>query len=420
MERRHRSFGQRISSAQARLQSLSALRRSVGLPPANDIKERQWAVIEAQLSASELRLQSRIKRAARLYLPQLQQVGAARALNTILGEVDFEAARAFDLFDTYMDVLTQRLSVELGAVLQGCDALAWEGIQRDHPALAIVEPPLVYCDRGFGASVLREHVLFPDRTPNPLPLIAIPYSRLREKYNLTSVLHEVGHEAMIRLGLKTSLPAAVRVALKQAGASPNVTELFALWMSEIGPDFWTFCSAGPAQPAGLRDILSLAPAQVFRLSWTDPHPPPYIRVLLCFAWCRHQWGAGEWDKWTEEWEEWYPLATASPNVRELLTQARQAIPVVTRTLFRTRYRVLNHRTIPALFDLSKLSPERLRTLAARVKSGAAPEAGTPPSVQLAAFRVARDEGGLSERALDERMTIWLKSLTTSELVTSAS
>ena len=84
---------------------------------------------------------------------------------------------AFTFFDTYMDVLTQRRSPELGPVLAGCDVLA--GMRWPGASDATRRPPLVFCDRGFGASIVRESVPFPDGTPNPMPLIQIPYSRLK-------------------------------------------------------------------------------------------------------------------------------------------------------------------------------------------------------------------------------------------------
>ena len=97
-----------------------------------------------------------MKSAARMYLPHAHEIEAARKLNALLGDLELDLSTSFGFFDTYMDVLTQRHAPKLGRLLAGCDALAWEGIRRDHPAWQIVERPLVYCDRGFGASTLRQ------------------------------------------------------------------------------------------------------------------------------------------------------------------------------------------------------------------------------------------------------------------------
>ncbi|HKR00636.1 MAG TPA: hypothetical protein VJT09_08180 [Pyrinomonadaceae bacterium] len=400
----------RVEALRFRIESLSSLRKLVELPPGHDITKHQWAVIESQLKVVEARLLSRLKAGARAYLPQAHTAKAARTLSALLGSLELEMSRAFNFFDTYMDVLTQRHTPELGPLLAGCDVLAWDAINKEHPALAIVEPPLVYCDRGFGASTLREGVMLPDRTPNPMPLIQIPYSRLKEKYNLTSVLHEVGHEAMVRLGLVTTIPKAFRAALSRAGAPSTIQDLFALWSFEIGPDFWTFCGCGMAEAGAIREILALPPAHIFRISWTDPHPPPYLRALLSFDWCRQVWGSGVWDDWEEEWLRLYPLESAPLETRDIHKLARRYLDVLGRTLLRTRFSVLNGKAIPDLFDLNALAPSELRRRAATSKSGSLDLKGLPPSAQLAVFRVLRDYGKLNEEALDGVMTSWLLKL----------
>ena len=404
------SLRRRVESLRMRVENLSSLRRLVDLPPDRDITKRQWAVLESQLKVVEAGLLSRLKKAGRAYLPLVHNSRIARTLNGLLGEIELEMSRVYAFLDTYMDVLTQRHTPELGPLLGGCDVLAWDAINRDHPALAIVEPPLVYCDRGFGASTLREGVMLPSHIPNPMPLIEIPYSRLKEKYNLTSVLHEAGHEALVRLGLVSTLPKAFRYGLAKTGASATIQDFFALWSSEIGPDFWTFCSSGIAEAAGIKEILALPPHHVFRVSGTDPHPPPYLRVLLSFEWCRQAWGRGAWDNWEKEWFELYPLEGAPIEARELLKKAGTYLPLISRTLLQTRFRVLNGKTIPDLFRLSTLAPAELERVAGTARSGALNLKGISPSAQLAVFRVIRDRGMLNEEAIDRIMTEWLVKL----------
>lgn len=410
MKDRAKNLQRRIESLRARIESLSSLRTLVNLPPQHDITKRQWSVLESELKAVEKRLSARLKRGARTYLTQAYSRPAARALNAQLGDVELEMARAFNFFDTYMDVLTQRNTPELGQMLAGCDALAWDGINKDHPALALVEPPLVYCDRGFGASTLREGVALPGRGTNPMPLIQIPYSRLKEKYNLTSVLHEVGHEAMVRLGLVKTLPETLRAALRRKGAPSAIGDLYALWSSEIGPDFWTFCGCGLAQAGAIKEILALPPAHAFRISWTDPHPPPYVRALLSFDWCRQVWGGGIWDGWEKEWLELYPLEEAPTATRDLMRRAVAYVPAVGRVLLHKKFRSLNGKAIPDLFNLPALAPSELGRVADSAKAGALNLRGLPPSAHLGVFRLMREQGKLKEEGLDSLMTHWLLQL----------
>lgn len=394
----------RIASLRFRVEALGGLRELLRLPARHDLTPRQWSVIGAQLGAAQARLSARLHRAARSLLASPTD-GAARELNAVVGQLELELAKAYVLFDTYMDVLTQRASPELGPLLRGCDALAWDALDRDHPALALVERPVVFCDRGFGAAIMREGVQLSDGSPNPLPLIQIPYSRLREKHNLTSVLHEAGHEAMIRLKLRRALAAAAHAGLDAARAPALLCELFATWMGELGPDFWSFLCAGVAQPGSVREVLALPPAQAFRIAGTDPHPPPWLRVLFAFECARQQFGRGAWDGWEEEWDALYPLALAPAPERDLLALARRHLPTLARTLLRTRFAPLGGRRLPELFDLAALDPARRP----RTAGSLAPPPGRP-CAQLAWFRWVREARAAPEEAQDRTLTRWLLAL----------
>ncbi len=376
----------------------------------NDITERQWAAIFSELKVVEARMLRRLNKWSRAYLPQANEPAPVSKFVQGLGQLELELSSAFNFYDTFMDVLTQRHTPELGRLLAGCDVLAWDAIYRDHPALTIVEPPVVYCSRGFGASTLREGIRLPGRGKNPIPLVQIPYSRLKEKVNLTSIMHEVGHEAMVRLGMVRTIPALFRAALQKAGAPAALQDLFALWSSEIGPDFWTFCACGPAQAGTVKEILALPSRQVFGVSWTDPHPPPYLRVLLSVQWCRHVWGVGDWDRWEKEWLEIYPLSGISQRQRELLTEATRYLPLIASALLNSKFRVLTRRRIPDLFELNTLAPSELNRVVKQWDSAALDLKGFRPCAQLAVFRSLRETKNLSERSVDQLMTQWLMNL----------
>lgn len=417
MENHGRTLGRRYDALRLRIDVLASARRLIDLPPESDIAPAQWTAIESQLGASRARLSARLNRAGRAYLTQTTDLRAARALNAILGEIELELAEAFVLFDTYVDILTQRHAPELSGLLAGCDALARDAIQRDHPALVIVEAPLVSCDRGFGARTMREGVLTPGGIRNPVPIIQIPYSRLKEKYNLTSVLHEIGHEVMVRLGLVASMPRALRAALKRAGASTELQNYYALWAFELGPDFWAFCGSGIAAARGISEVLALPPSHAYRITWTDPHPPPYLRSLINFECCRQVWGLGPWNRWEAEWTELYRLEDAAPSELLVLHEARALVPVVARALLTTRYRALSGRSIPDLFDLPALAPDRLARFVRQAEAGTVTFPTVSPAAQLGIFRLVKERGTLDETKLDELMSRWLLGLGASTQVT---
>ena len=157
--------------------------------------------------------------------------------------MELEITQAFVFYDTYMDLLTQRLSQPVGEMLRGCDAIAHDGLKRGFLA-EITLPPIVFCERGYGASTLRENINIIPNVPNPVQFIAIPYSRLVEKYNLISIYHEVGHQAIAKLHLAPLFEKVFAEQLTKTGASNLVRSLFINWSKELGPDFWAFCLTG--------------------------------------------------------------------------------------------------------------------------------------------------------------------------------
>lgn len=398
----------RATSLTARIEALGGLRALVSLTPAHDLAPRQWQAIESQLSPVRTELLARLKRGLRQDLAEAHQPAAARRLNALMGQTELDLSRAYGVFDLYADLLTQRHSPELGLLLAGCDRLAADALHRPHPALEVLQCPLVHCDQGFGASIFREGVQVRGLPPNALPLIQIPYSRLNsEKYNLTSVQHEVGHQALTQLKLLGALGQTLGRAA--AGWGAELSRLFSLWAFEIGPDFWAFGLSGLAQAAGVRDILALPPTQVFHVSSYDPHPPPYLRALLGFEWCRQVWGRGPWDAWEQDWLTLYPLETAGKAAR-VLAQGRRALPTVAQALLDTRFITLDKRPLSALFDLGVLAPDRLERAVGEVAAGRLNLRGLPSGAHLAVFRLIRDQRRLSEDALDRTMGAWLTRL----------
>ena len=401
----------RFISIVDKVKLLSSLRKSVSLSPDYDISESQWSAIESPLLAISAKLHARLKEEGGEYLKHIHRAESQRELTMLLGRTELKLSKYFEYFDTFVDLLSQRHLPEMGLLLGGCDVLAWDALQSDHPALSIIEKPLVSFNRGFGASILRQGVPLPNGTPNPLATIQIPYTKIKDKYNLTSVIHEAGHTAMVQLGLVNTLPHAISEALADARAPELIRKLFALWCMEIGPDFWGFCNCGTAQASSIMEILTLPQEIVFRISATDPHPPPFLRVLLAFQWCRQQWGSGDWDEWERQWLAIYPLDEASARDRKVLSAAKRYLPAVSRALFYTKFSTPNNRTIPSVFDLDRIAPLRLESIIREAESsGILDLSELSPCGQLALFRTLRNKSKLSEQSLDRLMTTWLITL----------
>jgi hypothetical protein len=270
--------------------------------------------------------------------------------------------------------------------------------------------PLVYCDRGFGAATLREGVNILRSIPNPIPFISIPYSRLSEKYNLISINHEVGHQALVKLNLVKVLSHLFRTVTAKAGAPALLQNFYANWASEIGPDFWAFCLSGMAQTCSLRDVLILPNHQMFQVSASAVHPPAYLRFLISAEWCRQLWGKGLWDEWEEEWTDLYSPSEMDEATCEIINSARRFVPVVAKACIQTRFRRLNGKPLLTLFDLKSLKPEVLQKHASVEGIQSETFKKLPMGAQLAAFRLLRENRNTKQAVIDQYMSKWLKDI----------
>ena len=118
------SFLRRRQSLRYRIQALPRLRALVGLGPREDIRPAQWGLIERQLTAASERLLQRVAQ-----VEAVADTASSRDHNAALGEIELDLSKAYTFFDTYMDVLTQRRSAELGP--SWGDATSWRRTRSD-------------------------------------------------------------------------------------------------------------------------------------------------------------------------------------------------------------------------------------------------------------------------------------------------
>jgi hypothetical protein len=403
------TFLLKIASLRTRARRLTGLRKMVDLKPHQDISAEQWGVLMSQLAAVSNKISGQLRVYTDHYLSEQNDVATRQILINRLGELEMELTSAYTFYDTYMDILTQRLSDDIGPLLRGCDRIAADALQRSFLAETTV-PPLVYCDRGFGASTLREGVHLSKNIPNPMPFIAIPYSRMMEKYNLISINHEVGHQALIKLNMVALWQQVFKEALKKAAAPPIIQDLYANWSKEIVPDFWAFCLSGMAQTCSIRDVLVLPTPMMFSISTLQPHPPSYLRFLVSVECCRQMWGQGDWDDWATEWLTLYPTTDLDDATRQIIVDAKQYIPVVAKALLQTKFKKLNGKPLTSLFDMAVLNPKMLKKCVYTEGPLSADFKALPIGAQLAVFRLMREKRTIKQVDIDRLMTNWLKEL----------
>jgi hypothetical protein len=367
---------------------------------------------------NERKLVLRLAAISRTFLPTVDRPEMSREMNAALGKMEFEITRTFTFFDTLLDILSQRSSQKLGEILAGADVIAMDGLQKNHPALKVVESPIVYFDRGFGASILRTGVPIPGGIyNNEIPLIQLPYERITDKCALSvGILHESAHEALDRLHIVKEFPAKLYNRLIEVNAHPGIAQVLSLWTREIGPDFWGFLCSGIAQTSSIKDILSLSPQDVFRVSANDPHPAPWLRVLLSISWAKRAWGESTlFEMWEKDWLNAYPLELAPSKMQKLLRMLQSYFGIINDILFEGKFSALNGKTLSSLFNLDALSPIRLeqKALTFLERGRISLRRTSSPSEHVAVFAFLREKGMLSEEALDRIMTQWFIKLSNS-------
>jgi len=399
----------KIESLRVRAKALTNLREEVGLPAERDLKKEQWEALESQLMSVSNGLLQRLRTYTDRFLADRENPKVKRQLVEFLGRLELEITQSFDFYDTYMDLLTQRLSKPVGEMLRGCDAIAFDGFRRGFLA-DITTPPIVYCERGFGASTLRENINILPNVPNPMQFIAIPYSRLLEKYNLISIYHEVGHQALVKLNFVKLFEKVFDEQLAKAGATDLLRTLFINWSKELSPDFWAFCLTGMGQTSSLRDILFLPQKHITAINTAQQHPPAYIRFLVSVHWCRHLWGKGDWDDWEAEWKKLYPVQNLDKITRDVILKVERFLPLVAKIYCDTRYKKLDRKPLSSLFSLENLAPAALKASANEKAVETAEFKKKPIGFQLAVFRLMREDRQFKQSYLDKKMREWLTTI----------
>ena len=306
--------------------------------------------------------------------------------------------------DTFGDVLTQRSQTNNGVWLAGLDVAASDGLAV--PGLSEAPPPVIcYLDRGHGAAIRRARTRLVTGD-NPVAIVRIPRERMVGGGIGSSLLHEVGHQAAALLDLLPSLRAVLQAKQLLAGEQRRVWRMWELWISEIAADFWAVSQVGITATFGLISVVSLPRVFVFRVGTDDPHPVPWIRVLLSCALGKAVYPHPEWVKAAELWKTLYPLRGLESGRLEILRQLEDTVPELVRLLVSHRPASLRGKTIPQALEVSGRTPPRLRELYEQWRSSPEKLAGARPTLALAVLGQARADGRLGPEN-EARVLEWL-------------
>ncbi|ADJ27291.1 hypothetical protein [Nitrosococcus watsonii] len=309
-------------------------------------------------------------------------------------------------FDIFADVLTQRSEHETGIWLSGLDVVAADALAL--PDYYQAPPVICYLDRGAGAAIRRARTRLPGGGDNPVAIIRVPRERMVGIGVASSLVHEVGHQAVALLDLVKPLRLVLQGLEKGGHQKSGVWYFWERWISEVLADFWSIARVGVASTLGLIGVVSLPQAFVHRVGLDDPHPIPWLRVKLSCALGKALYPHPQWEELSKLWESFYPLVGLEEEKRWLLTLLDRSIPDFLEVLLNYRPQALGGAALPEIMEIGERQPRHLTKYYQAWRKSPAQMGKAPPSLVFAAVGQAKIEGKLGP---EEESQILAKLLT---------
>lgn len=290
--------------------------------------------------------------------------------------------------DTFTEVVTQRSEARTGVWLSGLDVVAADALRMTP---WIDDPPelVTYLARGPGAAIRRARTRLPGGDASPVAIIRVPRERMVGHGIASSLVHEVGHQGAALLGLVESLSAAVAAQRPKDARRAQSWQSWERWISEIVADLWSVATLGISSTLGLLAVVSLPRFFVFRPSEDDPHPTPYIRVLLSCGLGDELYPHPQWQAMARTWQALYPLAGLPPARQSELIRLTAEIAPFARMLAEHRSALLQGRSLRESFPLDERRPDHLLRLFHRWRNDLGVLARQSPTLVFAVVGQAR-------------------------------
>ena len=310
-------------------------------------------------------------------------------------------------FDLFAEVVTQRSEHRTGVWLSGLDRLAADAFELPGPYL---DPPPVICylARGPGAAIRRARTRLPGGQSTPVAIIRVPRERMVGHGIGSSLVHEVGHQAAALLGLVESLRSDLQ--RRRSPATRPVWETWERTVSECIADFWSVAKLGISSTLGLLAVVSLPRFFVFREPGNDPHPMPYLRVLLSAKIGDTLYPHPQWRELANAWKSYYPTTTLTDEQQQSIERLEASLSDMAGLLADHRSAALGGRRLADLMPLSERRPDQLVAMYDAWGADLGVLARQPPSLVFAVVGQARITGRVTpaqeSAVLSNLLTSW--------------
>ncbi|MDV9177955.1 hypothetical protein R6V09_48525 [Streptomyces sp. W16] len=320
-------------------------------------------------------------------------------------------------FDVFSEAVTQRSEHDVGVQLAGLDVAAVDALITPGTPLADPPPIICYLARGPGGAIRRVHTRIPGGGRSPVSLIRIPRERMVGYGIGSSLVHEVGHQAVAQLGLLGSLRPVLYDIERHAGtaAERSAFRYWGLTLSEVLADLFAVGKLGIGGTLGLMAVVSLPRRLVLAPALDDPHPFPYIRVRLSCAMGDALYPHPQWRQLSALWATLYPPHRAPRELRELTALLERSMPRYVRLLVGHRPPSLSGARLADLMPRSSRTPALLLARYRRWIRQPDQLRTAPPTLVLAVLGQARAASLITpeeeSRLLGELITHWALSST---------
>lgn len=310
-----------------------------------------------------------------------------------------------DQLDIFADVISQRGEQDTGVWVAGLDALATDALCLQGK---FYEPPPVMCylERGHGAAIRRARTRLPGGDMNPVAVIQVPRERMVGSGIASSLIHEVGHQGVALLDLITTIRNAIRA---QQPDVPHQTawNLYDRWLSEILADLWAMGHLGIGATLGLMNVVSLPRYFMFRIKPDDPHPFPWIRVMLSLTFGRHLYPHPQWARMKQLWDSMYPLQQLPHRDRRIIQELLDSMPDFIHLVLRHTSPALKGTRLMDIFPYRGRQPSQLQFLYNIWRFAPEKISTASPSLVFAVIGQAHADANISAGTESKLLAKWL-------------